>query len=210
MPRPIALFALLLLAPSLAGAADCVLKDGRVLRDARVIRHDAATVTFRHAHGFTQVDKAKLPEAFAADYPLDEALARREATLQAQAAEARAAESQRRQAEQAQRAAAQPVPAAPPASEPAVPPAYSPSPAPVPGYAWQQSWGHRPHRHYPRRPRFDAPAHATPPTWEIQMTPDVRMTPDLHTYNASPAPTPPPEETEEELPPPYPRPPRRR
>jgi len=204
------LLALLLLAPSLASAADCVLKDGRVLRDARVIRHDAATVTFRHAHGFTQVEKSKLPEALAADYPLDEALARRDAALHAQAAAARAAESRRQLAEQAQRAAAEPVPAAPPDSEPAVPPAYSPSPAPVPGYAWQQSWGHRTHRHYPRRPRFASPAQATPPNWEIQMTPDVRMTPDLHTYDASPTPTPPPEEPEEDLPPPYSRPRRSR
>ena len=204
------MLALLLLAPSLASAADCVLKDGRVLRDARVIRHDAATVTFRHAHGFTQVEKSKLPEALAADYPLDEALARRDAALHAQAAAARAAESRRQLAEQAQRAAAEPVPAAPPDSEPAVPPAYSPSPAPVPGYAWQQSWGHRPHRHYPRRPRFASPAQATPPNWEIQFFFYVRLTTDIYTYDASPTPTPPPEEPEEDLPPPYSRPRRSR
>ncbi len=198
---------LLLLAPVAASAADYALKDGRVLHDAKVIRQDAATVTFRHAHGFTQVEKSKLPEALAADYPLDEALARRDASLQAQAAQARAAEARRRQAEQAQRAAAAPVPAVPPAAEPATPPAYSPSPSPVPGYAWQQSWDH--HRHYPRR-QVVAPARATPPNWELQMTPDVRMTPDLHTYNASPSPNPPPEETEEELPPPRPCPRRSR
>lgn len=101
---------LALLAASLAGAADIALKDNRVLRDAVVVRHDAATVTFRHATGFSQIEKPKLPESLAAEYPFDPAQAKLEAQRQQQEVQARRAEAERLLALRVQLAAAAPKP----------------------------------------------------------------------------------------------------
>lgn len=106
-----------LVAASLAGAADLTLKDGRVLRDAVMVRHDAATVTFRHAAGFTQIEKTKLPEPLAAEYPLDAAKAKLEAEQQRQEALARKAEADRLLALRVQLAATAPKPVEEPAYE---------------------------------------------------------------------------------------------
>lgn len=74
MKTPLALVFALALA-TLASAADLVLKDGRVLRGAVITKQDPTTVTVRHSAGFTQVEKAKLPDELAAQYPIDEAAA---------------------------------------------------------------------------------------------------------------------------------------
>jgi hypothetical protein len=106
-----------LIAISLASAADITLKDGRMLRDAVVVGDDAATVTFRHAAGFTQIEKTKLPEPLAAEYPLDAAKAKLEAEQQRQEALARKAEADRLLALRVQLAATAPKPVEEPAYE---------------------------------------------------------------------------------------------
>lgn len=72
-----------LVCTALAVAADIALKDGRVLRQAVILRQDPTTVTVRHAEGIAQVAKVQLPEAMAADYPVDDAAATTAAAEQA-------------------------------------------------------------------------------------------------------------------------------
>ena len=110
MKKLVAALSFALVAASLASAADITLKDGRVLRDAVVVRDDAATVTFRHTAGFTQIEKSKLPESLAAEYPLDAAQAKLEAEQQRHDALARRAEAERLLALRVQLAAAAPKP----------------------------------------------------------------------------------------------------
>lgn len=76
---------------ALAVAADFALKDGRVLRQATILKQDPTTVTVRHAEGITQVAKAQLPDAMAADYPVDAEAATTAAAEQAARAAAIAA-----------------------------------------------------------------------------------------------------------------------
>lgn len=75
----------LLAAACTATAGDIALPDGRLFRDAQIVSQSPDTVTIRHAAGFDQVPKAKLPPELAAQYPADTA-----------AAEAAAVESQQR------------------------------------------------------------------------------------------------------------------
>ena len=75
-----------------ASAADILLKDGRVLKNAVVIKQDHSSVTVRHTEGFSQVEKTKLPDELAAQYPVD---AEGEAAALAQ----QAADANRREAE---------------------------------------------------------------------------------------------------------------
>jgi hypothetical protein len=117
MTKFIVTISLALVAASFASAADITLKDGRVLRDAVVIRHDAATVTFRHTTGFTQIERSKLPEVLAAEYPLDPTQAKLESDQQRQEALARRAEAERLCALRVQLAATAPKPAQAPAYE---------------------------------------------------------------------------------------------
>lgn len=70
MKTPIA-FILALLAAALVSASDLTLKDGRVWTGATIIKQDPTTVTVRHSGGFTQVEKTKLPDELAAQYPID-------------------------------------------------------------------------------------------------------------------------------------------
>lgn len=85
--RPQLALALALLASALASAADIALPDGRIFREASIVGQSPTAVTIRHAEGFAQVEKAKLPPELAAQYPVDAA-----------AAAATEAESQRRAA----------------------------------------------------------------------------------------------------------------
>lgn len=114
MKTPIALVLALVLA-ALAGATDVTLKDGRVLRNAVITKQDPTTVTVRHAEGFSQVEKAKLPDELAAQYPVDQAAAE----TQRKAELARAEQIAREQASRATviRRAPQPITPAAPAPE---------------------------------------------------------------------------------------------
>jgi hypothetical protein len=78
-------------------AADIVLQDGRVLKEAVVQSQAPRTVTIKHADGLSSVAKTLLPPELLAQYPLDEmagqeadkrAAAGREAALAYQKAEA--------------------------------------------------------------------------------------------------------------------------
>jgi len=53
-------------------AADIVLKDGRVLKDAVVKSQAPRTVTIKHADGLSSVAKTLLPPDLLAQFPLDE------------------------------------------------------------------------------------------------------------------------------------------
>ena len=115
MKTPIAL-ALALLCAALASAADITLKDGRVLKDAVVLKQDASTITVRHAGGFTQVEKSKLPDELAAQYPIDEAAAAQQraaelAGIQRRTMEQAEAAKQYREAAAARKIAEQSTPA---------------------------------------------------------------------------------------------------
>ncbi len=79
---------------ALASAADLALKDGRTLRNATITGQSPTTVTVRHAEGFTQVEKGKLPDELAAQYPIDEAAAAQQRTAEL----SRAAQITRQQA----------------------------------------------------------------------------------------------------------------
>lgn len=104
MKTPLVL-ALALLCTVLASAADIALKDGRVLRNAVVTKQDPTTVTVRHAEGFSQVEKVKLPDELAAQYPVDQAAAE----AQRKAELARAEQIAREQADTATRIRNTPV-----------------------------------------------------------------------------------------------------
>lgn len=69
--KPLLVLFLALALAALASAADLALKDGRVLRSAVITKQDPTTVTVRHSGGFTQVEKTKLPDELAAQYPVD-------------------------------------------------------------------------------------------------------------------------------------------
>jgi hypothetical protein len=56
-------------------AADILLKDGRVLKDATIKSQAPRTITIRHAGGLSSVAKDLLPSEFQAQYPIDEAAA---------------------------------------------------------------------------------------------------------------------------------------
>jgi len=85
--RPV-LLGLGLLLLSCAQAADIVLKDSRVLKEARIVSQTPRNVTVRHAGGLSSVPKHLLPEELLAKYPVDEVAAK---AGEARAAEARAA-----------------------------------------------------------------------------------------------------------------------
>lgn len=85
--RPV-LIGLGLLLLSCAQAADIVLKDSRVLKEARIVSQTPRNVTVRHAGGLSSVPKILLPEELLAKYPVDEVAAK---ASEARAAEARAA-----------------------------------------------------------------------------------------------------------------------
>lgn len=118
---PLALLAALCLS---ASAADIALSDGRIFREAKIVSQSPTTVTIRHAAGFDQVPKAKLPPDLAAQYPSDDAAA----SLEAAAAEKRAAATAAAQAAKAERIRAsaarapQPKPPAPAAASFEFPP----------------------------------------------------------------------------------------
>jgi hypothetical protein len=59
--------------PAALTAADLTLRDGRTLRDYRILSQSPSTVTVRHAAGLAKVDKAQLPDELAAQYPVDPA-----------------------------------------------------------------------------------------------------------------------------------------
>jgi hypothetical protein len=200
MNKHLAPLAVALLTTSLASAMDLTLANGQVLRDVHVVRQDAATVTFRHAAGFAQIEKRKLPPALLEQYPLDEAQAKLEADRQQQEAAARQAEAKRISLERLQAAATSNAAAPEPIEETPEQPAVAPTPA-FDSEQWrdtyarnqfryerQQRWhrdyeynhdySHQPrHREYPRAPA-PAPAPASRMTPAVHMTPDIHMTPD--------------------------------
>jgi hypothetical protein len=201
MTKLVVTLSLALIAVSLANAADITLKDGRVLRDAVVVRHDAATVTFRHTAGFAQIEKTKLPEPLAAEYPLDTAQAKLEAEQQRQDALARRAEAERLLALRVQLAATAPKPEAVPVTE-------EPKQDTTPTASWidnynTESWrlmrararhhdrdcnrdsdlGDRGDRHH--RSDYDnhrdlPPPPPPPPASTVGVGSDVHMVPDVH------------------------------
>jgi hypothetical protein len=57
---------------SLALAADLELADGRIFKNYRITGQTATTVTVRYTGGMAKVDKAQLPAAVLAKYPVDE------------------------------------------------------------------------------------------------------------------------------------------
>lgn len=120
MKTLLAFLALTLISVPLAYPLDLTLKDGRVLRDAVVVKEDAATVTVRHTGGFTQVDKTKLPESLLTEYPLDAAQAKIDAAQQQDEAAARAKEAKELYTLRLQQSAAAPTPP-PPAADTAEP-----------------------------------------------------------------------------------------
>ncbi len=179
------LFATLVAVPG-TSAMDIALKDGRTLRDARVLRHDAATITLRHEGGIAQVEKTKLPEALLTQYPYDQTEAAAQAERQAAALRQRQEQARRLREERAALAerAKQETPR--PIDEPLV---LEPVPARQPAYApfmpgdadqWYFSMASRDRRHrwnrHDARPSPPAPA----PDVTIHMTPDIGMTADVH------------------------------
>ena len=98
---------------SALSAADLALRDGRTLRDYRILSQSPGTVTVRHAAGLAKVDKAQLPPELAAQYPVDPAAvaSERQANERARAEHAAqvaaAREAQRVQYEAEQRARAE-------------------------------------------------------------------------------------------------------
>lgn len=105
MKTPLA-FVLALALATLAAAADLALKDGRVLRNAVVTKQDPTTITVRHSEGFSQVEKSKLPDELAAQYPVDEAAAARQRTIEGNERVEAVAELNRKRARKANEAAA--------------------------------------------------------------------------------------------------------
>lgn len=207
MTKLVVALSLALVATSFTSAADIALKDGRLLREAVVVKHDAATVTFRHVAGFTQIEKAKLPLELAVMYPLDTAKAELEAKQQLEAAKTREAEADRLYALRVQLAAASSKPAEVPAAEVPQPSADSTT--------WASSWidtynaeswrlmrrrdrdynrdhdyVRDRHRSYDNRRDRDCPAPASRPSPQIQMTPDVHMTPNVGVMSVVRAPAP--------------------
>lgn len=78
-------------------AEDIKLQDGRVLRDASVIRQSELRVTIRHADGMTSVDKTQLPSTQRSQYPATPTVAEEEARrAAARSAKARLEEEERR------------------------------------------------------------------------------------------------------------------
>lgn len=57
-------------------ASEITLKDGRVLKDAKIVSEAPLKVTIKHAAGLGSVDKALLPAELQAQYPINEAAAR--------------------------------------------------------------------------------------------------------------------------------------
>lgn len=98
---------------SALSAADLTLRDGRTLRDYRILSQSPGTLTVRHAGGLAKIDKAQLPPELAALYPVDPAAvaAERQANERARAAHAQqvaaAREAQRVQYEADQQARAE-------------------------------------------------------------------------------------------------------
>ena len=99
--------------PAALTAADLTLRDGRTLRDYRILSQSAGTVTVRHAAGLAKIDKAQLPPELAAQYPADpdaiaaERRANERARAEHAAQVAAAREAQRVQYEAEQRARAE-------------------------------------------------------------------------------------------------------
>ena len=209
MKKLAAALTLALLATSVAGAADITLNDGRMLREAVVIKQDAATVTFRHSAGFTQIEKSKLPESLATEFPLDADQAKLEAEQQRQEVLARRAEAERLFALRVQLAAAAPKPAEVPAVVEPQPSADSPT--------WGNSWvdtynaeswrlmrhrdrqyrrdrdrqhdqGRDRHSGYENRRGEECPPTASRPSPRTQLTHNVTMTPDVHMTGFDPSP----------------------
>ena len=85
----------LILAANLATADNIALPDGRIFRDAQIVGQSPTTVTIRHSGGFDQVEKRKLPDDLAAQYPVDDTEAARQRAEQ----QARAAQLARKQAQ---------------------------------------------------------------------------------------------------------------
>ena len=174
---------LALLATAPLNASDLALKDGRVFRDAIVVREDAATVTLRHAGGFAQVEKSKLPEHLLAQHPFDATQAQLETERQAAEVAARLAEAQRQRAARTA-LAARSTPPPEPAVEPA--PAVDDTPAPwstashgYPVFFWPSD--HRRDRHHERRRHDEDRRPPTPlPPFDpsVTMTPAIQMTPN--------------------------------
>lgn len=191
-----------LLVTSSALATDFTLKDGRILRDAVVINADATTVTFRHAEGFTQIAKTKLPETLLAEYPLDAAQAKLETERQQQDAAARDSAAKQLYLERLKLAAD--INAKNP------PPKYDAPPPPTEtarttdshrwqdDYLWSQDYNRRQYEHSrwqhdhgnrdQHRDRNDSTP-APPPNPEIKMTPDIKFGPSVHMVGFDPAPT---------------------
>ena len=119
-----ALIVALLTAACVSSAADITLPDGRIFREAKIVSQSPTTVTIRHATGFDQVPKSKLPTDLAEQYPTDTAAAEQEAA----ASEKRAAATATAQAAKAERIRAsasrapQPKPPAPAAASFEFPP----------------------------------------------------------------------------------------
>lgn len=206
--------AVALLATSLAAGMDLTLSDGRVLHDAHFVRQDAATVTFRHAGGFAQLEKQKLPPELRAQFPLDEAQARIDADRHAAEVKARVEENKRLLAERAAIAAANPAPVEPPYVPPEpLRPTVSPDDRDGDYYPlrWthNRNYGYRDNRYgYDRDRRRHHDYAVTPAPPPPPFNANIGMTADIHSTigNTTPTPTPPTAATEEEQVPPFPRP----
>lgn len=191
---------LLLIAIPLHSADEVGLKDGRVLRDARVVRHDAATVTFRHSGGFTQVEKAKLPDSLLAQYPFDEAQAKLDAERHATEAMERTAEAIRAREERARLAAMTSQDFEPPEPEALEPSEETLEPIQASYYIPNHRRPHRNHGfrsglpvqrpHHSSRQQGCAVTPPPPPppfNTAIHMTPDLHMTPDRTNNDSTPS-----------------------
>lgn len=97
---------LLLAAAGLASAADLQLRDGRTLKDYRVMSETPTTVTIRHAGGAVKLEKKQLPDDVLKLYPIDEAAAQREASEIAEGRAAYAAQVRAREEQLAREHAA--------------------------------------------------------------------------------------------------------
>lgn len=188
-----------LLVTSSALATDFTLKDGRILRDAVVINADATTVTFRHAEGFTQIAKTKLPETLLTEYPLDAAQSKLETERQQQDAAARDSAAKQLYLERLKLAADINAKNPPPKYEAPKPPTdTSDSHRWQDDYLWSQDYNRRQYEHSrwqhdhgnrdQHRDRNDSTP-APPPNPEIKMTPDIKFGPSVHMVGFDPAPT---------------------
>src|SRR6266496_4315921 len=89
-----------------AFAADILLKDGRVFKDAVIMSQTPRTVMIKHTTGLSSVAKELLPPEIQAQYPVDEAAAR-ESERQTTIAREVARESEKTETERIARIRAQ-------------------------------------------------------------------------------------------------------